>query len=139
MMNEFYLSSYDLDWFCYDDNGHIAVLFSNGTTAVLPKSLTNYDVLYSYFYLEFDISTSKTWMDEALKFFACKGVIAYDADSVNFGQYDQCNSPEFLCNISQIPKNIVEKMAKFNGIFLWNISIPLLPDSINLAKLSENL
>ena len=85
MMNEFYLSSYDLDWFCYDDNGHIAVLFSNGTTAVLPKSLTNYDVLYSYFYLEFDYSTSKTWMDEALKFFACKGVIAYDADSVNFG------------------------------------------------------
>lgn len=137
MNKEFCLSDYDLGWFCYDNNGKVAVLFSNGTTAVLPQALMHYDYLYNYFYTRFNCDEKANWENGELKSFTDAGLLVYDTDLNSIGTYSVCNNPLKSCHISTLPKSIADRLPKFEGVFSTTITIPIQPDVINLAKIKQ--
>ena len=133
------LSDYDLEWFCYDEKGNIAVLFSNATPAILPKSLIYYEYLYKYFYKNFSVDEQVSRVYQELKFFNELGIYVYDADTYTdeVGKYTRCNQPKVLLNISQLPTDVMNRLGSFKGLFVEQITIPLLEDTTDLAKLAE--
>ena len=132
------IENWDLTWFAYDNNGHIAVFFSNGTRLVLIDNILkedNYIEAIDYFdslpninqYHDNNQSNihqkSNIIYSDDINSYTRKGLFVYDIVNPNNQIYSLVASPEVPIFIDNIDTIIKYKIEEFNGVFTEEISI----------------
>lgn len=132
------IEDWDLTWFAYDDNGNIAVFFSNGTRLVLIDNILkedNYSEAIDYFdslpninqYHDNNQSNihqkSNSIYSDDIDSYIKKGLFIYDIVNPTNPIYSLVASPEYPIFISNIDMSIKYKIEKFNGVFTEEINI----------------
>ena len=119
------LDCWDLTWFAYDNEGRLAVFFSNGTNAVLTDHILkerNYELAFDYF--DNLNANSRTIIDnEGLEniddfvLYAQKGLLVYDMEDLTQSHYILKVKPVKPLTVNDINKEIYKIIEKYDGVF----------------------